>query len=98
VPTRHRVIYSKAAEADVDEIWTHIAADNPDNATRFIQRLEEHIQTLARFPQRCPSIPENATWGASYRHLIEGDYRVIFRIARKTVYIVRVVHGARMKL
>ena len=98
MPAGYRVKYSKAAETDVDEIWTRIAADSAENATRFIRQLEKHIQTLERFPQRCPSIPENAAWGTSYRHLIEGGYRIIFRIAKKTVYIVRVVHGARMKL
>ena len=98
MPTKYRVKYSKAAESDVEEIWARIAVDSPANASQFIQRLEEHIETLEHFPYRYPSIPENATWGTSYRHLVEGDYRVIFRIAGKIVHIVRIVHGARANI
>ena len=79
----------------MEDIWTRIAADNPTNATRFIRHLEEHVETLEHFPERCPPIPENVDWGTSYRHLIENEYGVIFRIAGKTVYVVRIVHGAR---
>jgi hypothetical protein len=28
--------------------------------------------------------------------LLHGNYRSVFRIARKTVYVLRVVHGARL--
>lgn len=45
---------------------------------------------------RCPSIPENKLLGTEYRHLILGEYRVIFRIARSTVFVLRIVHGNRL--
>jgi toxin ParE1/3/4 len=97
VPAKYLVSFSKAAETDTEEIWTYIAADSPENAGRFLQHLEEHIETLGRFPERCSLIRENAAWGTSYRHLIEGDYRIIFRISsNKTVYIVRIVRGSRL--
>lgn len=41
-------------------------------------------------------IPEADDIGAEYRHLIWGNYRTVFRIERSTVYIVRVIHGARL--
>ena len=96
MPAKYRVSFSKAAETDTAEIWEHIAADSAANAVRFVRRLEEHIQTLERFPERCPLIKENELWQTSYRHLIEGDYRVIFRIAGRSVYIVRIVRGYRI--
>jgi toxin ParE1/3/4 len=34
--------------------------------------------------------------GTHYRHLLYGNYRSVFRIARKTVYVLRVIHGARL--
>lgn len=96
VPVKYSVQIAPAAERDVEEIWTYIADDSPENATAFILRLEEQIEALEQFPERCPLIPENELLGTGYRHLIYGAYRTIFRITGKTVFIVRIIHGARL--
>ena len=74
----------------------YIAADSMENATRFVFDLERKMDTLERTPNRCPAIPENELLGTEYRHLILGEYRVIFRVATSTVYILRIVHGHRL--
>jgi len=96
MPAKFRVRIVRAAERDIEEIWDFIAHDNPEEAEKFIRRLEEQIETLERFPERCPLIPENEIMGTRYRHLLHRSYRSVFRIARKTVYVLRVVHGARL--
>jgi len=96
MPAKYSVEITPAAERDVEEIWTYIADDSPENATAFILRLEEQIEALEQFPERCPLIPENEILGTGYRHLIYGVYRTIFRITGKTVFIVRIIHGARL--
>jgi plasmid stabilization system protein ParE len=58
--------------------------------------LEERVSTLEKFPARCPLIPENELLGTQYRHLIYGDYRAIFRIDARTVYVLRIIHSARL--
>ena len=85
-----------SAEADVAEIWEHIAQDKPEAATAFVLRLEEQIGTLETFPGRCQFIPENELLGTSYRHLVYGNYRTIFRIVGARVIILRVVHGSQL--
>ena len=80
----------------MDEFWTFIGHDSTDAATKFIRQLEKHIRTLERFPARCPLIPENEVMHTAYRHLIHGNYRVIIRISEKIVWLVRIVHGARL--
>ena len=96
MPAKYSVEITPAAERDVEEIWTYIADDSPENATAFILRLEEQIEALEQFPKRCLLIPENEILGTGYRHLIYGAYRTIFRITGKTVFIVRIIHGARL--
>jgi plasmid stabilization system protein ParE len=66
------------------------------NAHKFVERLALQISTLEQHPERCPSIPENEKVGAMYRHLLYGDYRTLFRVAEKTVLIIRILHGARL--
>ena len=93
---KYNVEITPAAERDVEEIWIYIADDSPESATAFIMRLGEQIETLERTPERCPLIPENEQIGTAYRHLLHGSYRTIFRIAEKTVYILRIIHGSRL--
>lgn len=87
---------TETAESDVAAIWEHIAQDKPEAATAFVLRLEEQIGTLKNFPERCPLIPENELLGTAYRHLIYGNYRTIFKIIRKRVIILRVLHGSQL--
>jgi plasmid stabilization system protein ParE len=96
MPTRFRVRISETAERDVDEIWTFISPDSLEAAADFILRLEERVSTLETFPSRCPLIPENDLIGTEYRHLIYGDYRMIFRIEARTVYVLRIIHSSRL--
>lgn len=93
---RNRVRIARTAELDLEEIWGFIAADSQDEADKFILRLEAQIDTLDRFPERCSLIPENELLGTHYRHLLLGNYRLIYRIAGKTVFVMRVIHGARL--
>jgi plasmid stabilization system protein ParE len=96
MPAKYRVRITRASERDIEEIWTFIANDSPEEADKFIRRLEEQIETLEKFPERCSLIPENEILGTRYRHLLYGNYRSLFRIVRKTVYVLRVIHGARL--
>ena len=96
MPVKCHVRITRTAERDIEEAWSFIAQDNPEEAESFIRRLEEQIETLESFSERYPLIPENEMLGTRYRHLLCGNYRTVFRIAKKTVYVLRVVHGARL--
>ena len=96
MPATFRVEITPCAEADIAEMWDYIAQDSPDDATAFVLALEEQIASLEKFPERYPRIPENQVLGTSYRHLIYGSYRTIFRITASRVIILRVIHGARL--
>lgn len=96
MPALFRVEITPTAERDVTEIWDYIAQDSPGNAESFIRHLTGQIETLETFPERCPLIAENRILGTSYRHLIYGHYRTIFRISGEMVIILRILHGSRL--
>jgi len=96
VPAKFSVDITPSAEADIAEIWDYIAQDSPANAEAFVLALEEQIASLEKFPERCSRIPENEILGTSYRHLLHGSYRTIFRMAGSKVIILRIIHGARL--
>ena len=96
MPTKFRLRIAETAESDFEEVWRFIKEDSPEAAIDFIDHLEAKIATLETFPARCPLIPENELLATQYRHLIYGDYRMIFRIEGRIVYVLRVFHSARL--
>ena len=44
-----RILKSPEAENDLDEIWWYIAQDNPDNADKLLDEIEQTCRELARF-------------------------------------------------
>jgi plasmid stabilization system protein ParE len=96
MPTKFGVKFTAKAEEDIEEIWGFIAEDSQDEATRFILQLEQQINKLERFPERCPLISENEFLRTRYRHLIYDKYRTIFRISGRIVFVLRVIHSARI--
>ncbi len=93
---KFQVRIARQAENDLAEIWAYIAGDSVDDANQFILKLEKRMKTLANSPRRCSLVPENEILGTRYRHLILGKYRAVYRVSVKTVYILRVIHGARL--
>jgi len=96
VPKKYKVYITQSAQNDLEHIFFYIASDNANIAKKFILDLEKKIHSLETFPKRCPYIPENNYFGTTYRHLIHKKYRVVYKIVEKSVYILRVIHGAKL--
>jgi plasmid stabilization system protein ParE len=96
MPKRYRVEITRQAEADIEAIYSYIRRDSVRAASAFVAELDRQIVSLERFPLRCPVISEAAELGNPYRHLVYGEYRTIVRVVEGTVYILRIVHGARL--
>lgn len=94
--TKYRVNITKHAQEDVERLYYYIAADSEKNAAKFILEIEKKIYTLEQFPNRNPLIPENEYFETNYRHLIHKKYRIIYRIVDHTVYILRIIQGAKL--
>jgi plasmid stabilization system protein ParE len=87
------VYITKNAEQDVLDIWNYICDDSRSRAIKFVAQLESEIAKLKKYPLRCPVIKESEFLGIEYRHLVIGNYRIIFKFDIKSVYIMRMVHG-----
>ena len=91
---KYKVNLTLLAQKDLEQIYYYIAADSIYNARNFVLELEKKIYVLDTFPERHPLIAENEFFATDYRHLIYKKYRIIYRISEKTVFILRVIHGA----
>lgn len=95
MPTKYRVETGPDAEHDITSIRQHIARDSPQAAARWAREIRRKVLSLASFPERCEIIPEAPDLVRNYRHLIFGNYRILFRIEGRRVVVVRVIHAAR---
>lgn len=93
---KFRVEITGIAESDIKDIFRYIASDNPAAADHWVNEIERQIDSLEKFPSRCPVIPESQELGKEYRHILYGNYRTIFRMEGSRVIIMRVIHGARL--
>lgn len=86
------LIISPEAEQDPIDIWLHIAKDQPVNADRFLERLEEKAQTLAEFKElgvdRLELAPEIKSFPVE-------RYVLFYRPNDHGIELVRVLHGSR---
>jgi len=96
VAKKYKVNISLTAQNDIEHIFFYISEDSINNAKNFLLELEERIYSLDTFPERFAYIPENIFFGTSYRHINHKKYRVIYKIDNNSVYIMRVIHGAKL--
>jgi toxin ParE1/3/4 len=80
------------AEADLDELWAHIAANNPDAADRMVDAILEGSRVHVRFPGMGLS-REDLRPGP--RCFVVSPYIVFYRPIDDTIEVLRIVHGAR---
>ena len=93
---KYEVNITQHAQEDLEHIFYYIADDSFDNASKFIIELEKKIYSLEHLPKRNPLISENEFFGTDYRHLIHKNYRIIYRVLKNSVFILRIVHGAKL--
>lgn len=91
----HRVRLLRVAEDDLTEIVTYIAAERPSAAEALATRIQKNLQRLTRNPHlgRVPKEDELARWG--YRYLVVENYLIFYTIEGRTIYVHRILHGAR---
>ncbi len=93
---KYSINITEHAQDDLEHIYYYIAEDNPDNASNFILGLEKKVYSLEIHPERHALISENEFFGTSYRHLNHKKYRIIYRITDTSVFILRIIHGAKI--
>lgn len=83
---------SGAAEADLIEIWLHIAADDDAAADRQLDHFDQVFRLLSTQPRM--GIDRSSVLQAGVRSFVVDRYLVFYRFDAK-LRILRVLHGAR---
>ena len=94
VAKKYRVRLSLQTEQDALAIRDYIAHDKISASKKWWRNLWSKIRSLNHFPEKYEIIPEAADVGINYRHIVFGNYRIIFLVLERDVYVVRIVHAA----
>lgn len=89
-----KIIWTDFAIEDLRVIHEYISKDSKLYADRFISKLIDRVEQLEKFPRSGRVVPEFDN--DSLRELIEGNYRIIYRLEQDFVGVARIHHSARV--
>lgn len=89
---KYHVDIKPSAENRSARRFAQIKKESPQNAVRWYLGLIEAIEKLDELAERCPIAPENVDVPRGIRHLIVGDYRVLYVIEDEVVSVLHVRH------
>ena len=88
-----KVHWTDTARRHLAGIHDYIAEDSPLYARRVVDRITARSKQIADFPRAGRQVPEYED--ENVREVIEGRYRIIYRILSDRVDVVAVIHAAR---
>ena len=89
-----RLVWSPLALDRVANIADEIAADSPQAADAWIDTILSAAERLESFPQSGRIVPEVRR--KEIREIIEGNYRIIYRVDRDQVSVLTVRHSRQL--
>jgi addiction module RelE/StbE family toxin len=83
------------AEEDFTEIISFIAAGNLKAAEELANKIEKNLESLSDNPLLSKSPGDSDLKLLGYRYLIIENYLIFYIIEKRTIFIHRILHGAR---
>ncbi len=92
-----KVIWSDAAIADLHDICSYIARDDPQAAERMGRGILDQVRILVSFPFIGPTYPKGAR--GPLREIVFRPYRIFYDVSEQSgrVQILHVWHSARQE-
>ena len=88
-----KVRWTEQAFSRLASIEEFVAADSPAAARRLVTRLIRRTGPLARNPYMGRTVPEVP--GTELRELIEGNYRIVYRVRAPMIQVLTVFEAHR---
>ena len=89
-----KIIWTHAALNDLKEIHQYISKDSEFYADRYVAILLGRVDILINFPRIGRMVPEKED--ETIRELIEGNYRIFYKLINKnSISVLRIHHAAK---
>lgn len=89
-----KVTWTGSAQARLQGIHDYIAADSAGYAKRLAEGIIRRSEQLMSYPESGAIVLEYGS--ADIREVLEGSYRIIYRLRSDRFDVVAVVYGARL--
>jgi toxin ParE1/3/4 len=90
----HRVVWSRRALQDIENIASYIARDSPAYAASVVKAILNETRMLTRFPRSGRKVPELDK--DNIREVFAYSYRIIYWINDEEIIVAAVIHGKRL--
>lgn len=85
--------WSLQAQTDLQGLYSYISKDSPFYARQFVERIFLAVEKLRLHPKIGRVVPE--AHREDVRELLFHNYRIMYVLETKRIYIVTVIHGSR---
>ncbi len=92
---KYRLKLTLPAELDYTDIIRHIAEYNVNAAQKMISRIDSMLALLRKNPRLGPGARDERLAAKGYRYLVIGCYLAFYLIEGNTIWVQRILHGAR---
>lgn len=89
-----KINWTRKGRQRLQQLHDYIAADQPVNALRYIDKITRRVEVLAAHPRSGKVVEEYQR--EDIREIYEGSYRVIYRVMFDRIDILTVRHGSRL--
>jgi toxin ParE1/3/4 len=89
-----KIYWTQQSRDDLRAVRTHIARDAPATASAYVRKLQTSVGRLREFPFSGQVVPEIGR--EDLREILQGNYRLIYRVSDDRVDILAVFHSARI--
>jgi len=93
----YTVLFLEEAVQDIEATYTHIRkSGNKKAAQDMVSSLRKACDSLSENPERGHIPNELSGIGHfEYRQIIQNKFRIIYQVAKPTVFVFGILHGAR---
>lgn len=88
-----QINWTKKSLKDLRAINDYISLDSTFYAARFVSKLIKRVDQLIDFPESGRIVPEKNV--PEIRELIEGNYRIFYRLRNENITVLRIHNAAR---
>ena len=88
-----RVVWTKAADSNLQAIYDYIAQTSADYGRRTVERITARSRQIGAFPMAGRTVPEFQV--DQLREVFDHPYRIMYRIRPDRIDIIAVVHMSR---
>ncbi len=99
MPEVYRIIYTRDAADDLEEIFEYIVQSSPQNAQKVADEIVQSIDDLKTFPHRFSPARNRSVNPREIRAMVVRPFLVEYRIdeSTKVVFILSVRRGTRQR-